>query len=191
MKYCLGGIFVDQDTLKKIEILKERTNLSEEEAKELLEKLNGDLIEALIYFEKQKKNNDELHNIRDKISQSEFVNYIKGLIKSGNVARIIIRKDDTVIVNIPVNAGIVVGVIMVLQPVILLLGAATAVFTKLEIDIIKKDGTVEVVNKYVEKGVETTAKVASEVGHELQGVFSHTSDKIKDKINQMKNNKNR
>lgn len=182
---------MDQDTLKKIEILKERTNLSEEEAKELLEKLNGDLIEALIYFEKQKKNNDELHNIRDKISQSEFVNYIKELIKSGNVARIIIRKDDTVIVNIPVNAGIVVGVIMVLQPVILLLGAATAVFTKLEIDIIKKDGTVEVVNKYVEKGVETTAKVASEVGHELQGVFSHTSDKIKDKINQMKNNKNR
>lgn len=182
---------MDQDTLKKIEILKERTNLSEEEAKELLDKLNGDLIEALIYFEKQKKNNDELHNIRDKISQSEFVNYIKELIKSGNVARIIIRKDDTVIVNIPVNAGIVVGVIMVLQPVILLLGAATAVFTTSTVPSFLIISISNFVNKYVEKGVETTAKVASEVGHELQGVFSHTSDKIKDKINQMKNNKNR
>lgn len=182
---------MDQDTLKKIEILKERTNLSNEEAEALLEKFNGDLIEALIYFEKQKNSNDEFSNICDKISQSEFVNYIKELIKSGNVARIIIRKDDTVIVNIPVNAGLVVGLIMVLQPVILLIGAATAVFTKLEIDIIKKDGTVEVVNKYVEKGVETTAKVATEVGHELQEVFSQTSLKIKDKINQMKNNKKR
>lgn len=182
---------MDQDTLKKIEILKERTNLSNEEAEALLKKFNGDLIEALIYFEKKKKDNDEFGNIYDKISQNEFVNYIKELIKSGNVARIIIRKDDTVIVNIPVNAGLVVGVIMVLQPVILLLGAATAVFIKLEIDIIKKDGTVEVVNKYVEKGVKTTTKVAAEVGHELQEVFSQTSFKIKDKINQMKNNKNR
>ena len=43
---------MDQDTLKKIEILKERTNLSNEEAEALLKKFNGDLIEALIYFEK-------------------------------------------------------------------------------------------------------------------------------------------
>lgn len=182
---------MDQDTLKNIEVLKKRTNLSDKEAQALLEKFNGDLIEALIYYERQKKNNNEFENVCEKISQSEFVNYIKELIKSGNVARIIIRKEDTVIVNIPVNAGIVVGIILVLQPVILLLGAATAVITKLEIDIIKKDGGVEVVNKYVEKGVETTAKVATEVGHELQSVLSKTSLKIKDKINQIKNNNNR
>lgn len=182
---------MDQETLKKIEILKERNNLSDNEAVELLKKFNGDLIEALIYFEKQKKSSNEISKVCEKISQSDLINYIKELIKSGNVARIIIRKDDTVIVNIPVNAGIVVSVIMVLQPLILLLGAATAVITKLEIDIIKKDGSVEVVNKYVEKGVETTTKVASEVGHELQQVISHTSLKIKDKINHMKNNKNR
>lgn len=182
---------MDQDTLKKIEILKERTKLSHEEAVELLEKFQGDLIEALIYFEKQNNGNDEQDNIYDKISQSEFVNYIKELIKSGNVARIIIKKEDTVIVNIPVNAGIVVGIIIVLQPVLLLISAATAVFTKVEIDIIKKDGSVEVVNKYVEKGVETTTKVAAEVGHEIKEVFSSTSGKIKDKINEMKNNKYR
>jgi len=37
---------MDEATLKKINILKERANLSEEEAKELLERFNGDLIEA-------------------------------------------------------------------------------------------------------------------------------------------------
>lgn len=182
---------MDQETLKKIEILKERTNLSYEEAVELLEKYKGDLIEALIHIEKQKKqNDDELYNFYDKISQNEFVNYIKELIKGGNVARIIIRKDNNILVNIPVNAGIVVGVILVLQPVLLVLSAATAVFTKLEIDIIKKDGSVEVVNKYVEKGTEVTVKVATGVGHEIKEIISNTSYKIKDKINQMKNNKN-
>ncbi len=183
---------MDEETLKKIEVLKKRTNLSEQEAVELLEKFNGDLVEALIHYEKQsQQNNQDTQSFCDKVSQSEFINYIKELIKSGNVARIIIRKEDAVLVNIPVNAGIVVGVILVLQPVLLVLSAATALFTKIEIDIIKKDGSIEVVNKYVEKGAEATAKVATEVGHELKEVISNTSDKIKNKINQMKNNKNR
>ena len=42
----------------------------------------------------------------EKINQNEFINYIKELIKSGNVARLIIRKEDNALVNIPVNAGI-------------------------------------------------------------------------------------
>lgn len=181
---------MDQDTLKNIEIIIERTKLSEEEAKILLEKFNGDIIEALVYYEKQKTSNCEFENICDKISQSEFVNYIKELINSGNVARIIIRKEGIDIVNIPLTAGVVVGIIMILQPVILLIGAAAAVYTKVEIEIIKKDGTVEVVNKYVEKGLGITSKVASEVGHELCDVFSQSSKRIKDKINKMKNTKN-
>ncbi|WP_346867929.1 MULTISPECIES: DUF4342 domain-containing protein [unclassified Clostridium] len=176
---------MDEATLKKINILKERANLSEEEAEDLLERFNGDLIEALIHCEREKQKDNR--NFNEKISQSEFVTYIKELIKAGNVSRIIIRKDDSILVNIPVNAGIVVGIALLLQPVLIVLGAATAVFIDLEIDIIKEDGTVEVVNKIVKSTMETTAKKATEVTHDLKEIFSETSGKIKEKISEAKN----
>jgi len=94
-------------------------------------------------------------------------------------------------VNIPVNAGIVVGIALLLQPVLIVLGAATAVFIDLEIDIIKEDGTVEVVNKIVKSTMETTAKKATEVTHDLKEIFSETSGKIKEKISEAKNNMKR
>ncbi len=171
---------MDESTLKKINILKERANLSTEEAEELLEKFQGDLIEALIYCEREKQKSNK--NFNEKISQSEFVRYIKDLVKAGNISRIIIRKDESVLVNIPVNAGIVVGLALLLQPVLIVLGAATAVFIDLEIDIIKEDGTVEVVNKIVKSTMETTAKKATEITHELKEKFSMTSKKIKKKF---------
>ncbi|MEG1257031.1 DUF4342 domain-containing protein [Clostridium sp.] len=171
---------MDENTLKKIEMLRDRANLSYEEAQEILEKFNGDIIEALIYCERQKQNNNK--NFNEKISESEFVNYIKSLIKSGNVSRIIIRTDENTLVNIPVNAGIVVGIVLLLQPVLIVLGAATAVFTDLEIDIIKEDGSVEVINKLVKNTMKTTAQKATEVTHELKEGISVTYEKFKDKI---------
>jgi NACalpha-BTF3-like transcription factor len=42
-------------SLELIEILRERANISYEEAKEALEKCNNDVVEALIYLEKQDK----------------------------------------------------------------------------------------------------------------------------------------
>lgn len=175
---------MDEDTLKKIKLIMDRTKLSEDKAKELLDKYQGDVIEALIHYEREKEKNK--NNFSEKISESEFIAYIKELIKNGNVARIIIRKEETVLVNIPVNAGIVVGIAMLLNPVLVVLGAATAVVTNLEVDIIKKDGSVEVVNKIVKNGVETGTKVVSEVGYELKEIFHASYDKVKDKIHDIK-----
>ena len=183
---------MNEEKMKKIEILKSRTQLCHEEADLLLDKFNGDLIEALIYFEKQKqKEKSGINDFYEKISESEFINYIKELIRDGNIARVIIRNEDTILVNIPVNAGLVAGVILILQPVLLALSAATADFTKLEIDIIKKDGSVEVVNKYVEKGIKTTTEIAKNVGNEVKDILSNTSTKIKNKINDIKKNNHR
>ena len=45
------------DELEKVEKLRERANVSYEEAKEALEKSNGDLLDAIVYLEKQGKVN--------------------------------------------------------------------------------------------------------------------------------------
>lgn len=180
---------MDEATSKKIEILMEKANLSYEEAEELLNKFHGDLLEALIHCEREKQKRSR--NFNEKLSDSEFVTYIKNLIKSGNVSRVIIRKNETILVNIPVNAGIVVGLALLLQPVLIIIGAATAVVTELEIDIIKEDGSVEVVNTIVKNTVETTAKKATEITYDLKEKFATVSEKIKDKIYEAKHNRNK
>ena len=43
------------DDLEKVEKLRERANVSYEEAKEALDKANGDLLDAIVYLEKQGK----------------------------------------------------------------------------------------------------------------------------------------
>ena len=43
------------DELEKVEKLRERANVSYEEAKEALEKSNGDLLDAIVYLERQGK----------------------------------------------------------------------------------------------------------------------------------------
>ena len=43
------------DELEKVEKLRERANVSYEEAKEALDKSNGDLLDAMVYLEKQGK----------------------------------------------------------------------------------------------------------------------------------------
>lgn len=180
---------MEDDFEKKVEIIKQRTNLSDEEARALLIKYNGDVIEALIQNERQKLKYIGSKDTGDNIDQKEFIEYIKELIKSGNVSRIIIRKDEEVLVNIPVNAGIVVGLLLLLQPVLIVIGATAAVMTKLEIDIIKKDGTVEVVNKVIKSAVDNSAKTATEMGQCVKDKFTVEYGKIKKKISHIKKNK--
>ena len=46
-------------SLEQIDLLRKRANVSYEEAKEVLEKFDGDIIEALVYLEKNKKVNED------------------------------------------------------------------------------------------------------------------------------------
>ena len=153
-------------TLEKIDIIKERTGVSYTEAKDALEECEGDVVNALIYIEaKQKKapmfNMEEMYTTKD-----EFLSWIKDLVKKGNVTRIKIRKDETVVIDIPVNAGIAAGIVGLIFPALIGIGLLTAVLTKVTIEITMADGTVEVVNT----------------------IIKNTVDEVKEKFNETKDN---
>ena len=153
-------------TLEKIDIIKERTGVSYTDAKEALEECEGDVVNALIYIEaKQKKapmfNMEEMYTTKD-----EFLSWIKDLVKKGNVTRIKIRKDETVVIDIPVNAGIAAGIVGLIFPALIGIGLLTAVLTKVTIEITMADGTVEVVNT----------------------IIKNTVDEVKEKFNETKDN---
>ena len=80
----------------------------------------------------------------DKRAESA-IDRLKKAVKDGNVDRIRISKDDETILNIPVNVGVVGGIIGIATvPWALILGAIASVGLGCKIEIIKKDGSSEV-----------------------------------------------
>jgi hypothetical protein len=171
-------------TLEKVDMIRERTGISYEKAKEALEICEGDVLEALIYIEKNEKISDTNKFFDDEknktsISIEELKNWFKQVIEKGNVTRIKIKKDETELIDIPVNAGIAAGVVAVVIPPILAAGVIAAIATKITIEITKEDGSVEVVNKYV-----------LEVANNVKDKATDFADRIKTKVNEMKNDVN-
>ena len=166
-------------TLEQVDVVRERCNVSYAQAKEALEACNGDVLEAIIYIEKnQKKENSETKDNEytfNAISMEELKNLIKGLIEKGNVTRIKIKKDDKEILDIPVNAGIAASVIAITIPPILAAVVIAAIATQITIEVTKEDGSVEVINKYV-----------TQVANDVKNKASDLADVVKNKVNDVK-----
>ncbi|NLZ48422.1 MAG: DUF4342 domain-containing protein [Clostridiales bacterium] len=178
-------------TLEKVDLVKERTGVSYTEAKEALEASDGDVVDALVYIENKKKNKGAFYQTKE-----EFINWIKDIINKGNVTRIRIKKDDNVIVDLPVTAGIAVtGLTAILSAPLLAIGVVSAVVTKVTVEITKEDGSVEVVNKYIKS---TVGDVKDKIGNlseklggvaeEVKGVINDVADDIMEKLKNKGNN---
>ena len=126
-------------TLEKIDIIRERTGLSYKEAKEALEKCDGDVVESLVYLESTKKDEKWTENIS--AAGNEMIDRIRELIKQGNISRIRVKKDGNIILDIPVTAGAIGTVI---APQLAALGAVVAAISKTTVEIEKPNK--EVIN---------------------------------------------
>lgn len=166
--------------IEKLDIVRERTRVSYADAKEALEKCEGSVVDAIIYIEKNQK------NVFDNITGAgnEFVDAIKDIIKKGNVTRIKIKKDEKILLDIPVNAGVVGGAIgIVYLPALVAIGAIAAVVTKIQVIIERPDGKIEVVNDILKDTAEDVKDMA-------QNAASSAADNARDVYNNLKENIN-
>ena len=170
--------------LEDVDKVIERTGVSYKEAKEALEISEGDIVDAIIYLEENLKNNSKVEKEEKGQTIEEFKSWLKELINKGNVARIKIKKDEQVLVDVPVNAGIAATVIGLIIPPLLAFGVIAAVATKVTIEITKTDGSIEVVNKYVSKATEGVVNKASNMAEEIKNKVSGVNNKKdkKDKV---------
>lgn len=77
---------------------------------------------------------------------NELVKKLKGMIEEGNVTRVRVRKGENIILNLPVNVGLIGTAIgLIAAPWAVILGAVSAVGFKCTVEVEKKDGTVTVV----------------------------------------------
>jgi len=134
-------------TLEKVDAVVDRTGVSYKEAKDALEKSDGNVIEAIVYLEQQRKSwgssvNDKGEEVLDKLKEA---------IRKGNATKIIIKKDGDIIMNIPVTAG-AIGTILSLP--MAAIGLSAAMLSKCTFEIVREDGQIVNVNDVVEKKVD-------------------------------------
>jgi hypothetical protein len=167
-------------TLEKIELVKDRTGVSYKEAKEALEAADGSVVDAIISIE-------ESIDIKSKSKlkeQSEvIVEKLKSAIRKGNVSKIIVRKGDDVILNLPVNVGIIGSV---LAPWAAVAGVIAIFGTKCTVELVKDNGEVVdisgIASDTFENVVEKGAVIADEVMEKGSDVFENVKSKANEAI---------
>jgi len=131
------------EKLEKVELVRDRTGVSYEEARDYLEANDWDVVEAIIAIEKEKKNEafeTELNTM--KVKGQDLLKRIKELIKQGNVSKIVVKKDGEKVISIPVNGGIILALFF---PYFIALSAVIVLVAEydLEVERVSKDTTEE------------------------------------------------
>ena len=174
-------------TLEKIELVKERTGVSYKEAKEALEAADGSVVDAIIAIEESINT-----EYKEDDTMNEIIEKIKEVIEKGNMARIIIKKDDEVLINFPLTVSIV-GAVLV--PWGAILGAVAAAGFGCVFEFVTDKGEVVDINGKVigvyDKGkkvftgnetLETVKAKGAEAGAEIKEKAKTLSDSLKDKF---------
>ena len=162
-------------SLEKIELVKDRTGVNYKEAKDALIKADGSVVDAIIMIEDEI---DLAPKSKAGDQASHLIDRVKQLVKKGNVSKIVVKKDEEVILNIPVSLGIV-GAVWVFWPT--LAATVVALGMKCTIELIKDNG--EVVN-LSDKAVDTFGEVkenCSVIADDLKGKSGEAFTQVKDK----------
>ncbi len=125
-----------QITLETVEKVMELAGVDYYTAKEALVNADGDIDKAIESLAPNSSSvGDEIKDLIDKL---------KAKVKEGNVDRVQIRKDEEVILKVPVNVGIIGGLIgAAAAPWALIAGTIAAFGFGCKLEIVKKDGSVD------------------------------------------------
>jgi hypothetical protein len=118
------------ENIEKIDMVRDRMNVTYEEAKQALESTSWDVVEAIIQIERTEMTRKEEIFVRG----SELVEKVKEIVRKGNINRLRVKQDDKVLIEIPVTAG-VVGAL--LAPQLAIIGAVAALVSKCTVEIEK------------------------------------------------------
>ena len=128
-------------SLEKIDMLKERANISYKEAKEALEKFDGDLVEALIYLESNEKttaspqprhdrDNKDYRDYREHREErrqkrrerdKDVLDQIKQFISKLHKTSFIVSKKDRKLLDIPLTVALIIILIALPASIFLLI----------------------------------------------------------------------
>ena len=123
-------------TLEAVEKVMEQTGVDYKSAMEALVKTDGDVDAAIKLIQPDSKDvSDDIKEAMDKLKKK---------VEEGNVDRIQIKKGDEVVFSVPVNVGIVGGILgLAAAPWALIAGSVAAFGLGCRLEVVKKDGTTD------------------------------------------------
>ncbi|MBE5831609.1 MAG: DUF4342 domain-containing protein [Butyrivibrio sp.] len=123
-------------TLEAVEKVMEQTGADLKTAKEALTKTDGNVDEAI------KLICPDTVDVGEEVKA--LVEKLKRKVEEGNVSRVQIRKGDEIVLSVPVNVGIVGGIIgLAAAPWALIAGSVAAFGLGCKLEVVKKDGTTD------------------------------------------------
>lgn len=170
---------MSQVTIEAIDKVLERfPKATYKQAKEALEKTNGNVVEAIIYLE---SNYSELNESKKKTTEifgkntDELKEQILDLIKRSSVVRVIIERNKKTMLNIPLAVG-VVGVLI--GPMLTLAGLSAAVLSKCKIKIANENGdTVIDLGEFSEEKFNTVKEMVSGKAKDVKDIIDKNRSK--------------
>jgi len=162
-------------TLEKIELVKDKTGVGYKEAKEALEKTEGNVVDAIILIE---ENIDDAAKTKIGAQSAAMLETIKEAIRKGNVSKLALRKDGDVILNLPVSIGIIGTVLFPWAA----LGATIAAFgTKCTIELVKDNGEIINISDKASETFDTVVTKGGVIVDELKDRSGDFADAAKEK----------
>ena len=121
-------------TLEAVEKVMEETGVDYKTAKEALTASDGDVEAAIKAIQPQTQEiSEDIKTLMEKLKKK---------VNEGNVDRVQIKKGDEVVLSVPVNVGIVGGLVgLAAAPWALIAGSLAAFGFGCRLVIVKKDGT--------------------------------------------------
>ncbi len=123
-------------TLEKIDLVRERTGISYARARDALVAAGGDVVEALIALEEESPTTAQWQE-RITVTGRELVDKVKELIHEGNVRRIVIKKDEQVLIEFPVTVGALGAVLL---PTLAAIGVIAALVSRCTLVVVRRAG---------------------------------------------------
>lgn len=117
--------------LEKVELIRNRMDVTYKEAKEALDRATGDVVSALIMLEEEKKG-------------TACIEALKTLCEKGAAAKIRLKKDKATLIEIPASAGVIGALGMLVSGELAVLGAVgtvTALLNKCTLEISGDDNS--------------------------------------------------
>ncbi|CCQ97373.1 Ubiquitin-associated-domain-containing protein [[Clostridium] ultunense Esp] len=133
-------------SLEKVDMVVDRTGVTFAEAKEALEKTDGDVVDAIVLIEKNRTSWSD--DMADRGQQ--MIDKVKEILRKGNVTKITVKKDGEVLMNIPITAAALGSLI---SAPLALIGLGSAIISKCTIEVLKEDGEVININNLVAKNI--------------------------------------
>lgn len=173
---------MENNNLQKIDDILKRTNTDYSTAKQALEDANGDVLEAIILIENQSKNQSNAQTGPNKGEQ--IMNQLKDILSKGNATKITIKKNNEIIVNLPITAGLIGAFI---APFLSAAGITAALLTQCSVEITQADGRVVDLGQKVDQGMDAVKDAMDDV---KQGATNFKDD-IMQEANELKDNYNK